>query len=229
MSARNDNGQTPLHEATVTILDVFLCLFLQLTFLFCFFFFLELANLLKVVRFLLLNGANPLDADNFGNTSLYRAKAVKSLSNVAEERVAFAETVCQEMESLLANPIRYRSDCSALIQLSIGLASLDLPVLLVTIIAECLASINEEKLIGRYSEHKSWDIVALIKKKANMNNNNNKNKKKLKIKIKKKSRNKKINKNLETKLCLEVESRLFDFLSKNVRSPRVSHLMKKKE
>ena len=90
------------------------------------------------------------------------------------------------MESLLENPIRYRSDCSALIQLSVGLASLDLPVLLVTIIAECLASINEEKLIGRYSEHKSWDIAALIKKKANMNNNNNKNKKKLKIKIKKK-------------------------------------------
>ena len=75
-----------------------------------------------------------------------------------------------EIELYLENPIRYRSDCSALIQLAIGLASLDLPVLIVTIISEYLVSINEEKLFGQYSEQKSWDIASLIKKKAQIEN-----------------------------------------------------------
>ena len=73
-----------------------------------------------------------------------------------KERVALAEAVCHEMQLYLENPILYRSDHSTLIALSIGLASLDLPVLLVTIISECLVSINEEKLFGQYSEQKSW-------------------------------------------------------------------------
>ena len=72
--------------------------------------------------------------------------------------------------SYLENPIRYRSDCSALIALSIGLASLDLPVLIVTLISEFLVSINEEKLFGQYLEQKSWDIASLIKKKAKIEN-----------------------------------------------------------
>ena len=103
---------------------------------------------------LLLHGANPLDANYRGLSTLDRARG----------------SARHEIESYLANPIRYRSDCSALIALSIGLASLDLPVLLVTIISECLVSINEEKLFGQYSEQKSWDIAALIKKKAKIEN-----------------------------------------------------------
>ena len=70
------------------------------------------------------------------------------------------------MESYLENPIRFRSDHSALIQLAIGLVSLDLPVLVVTLISEYLVWLNEEKLFGEYSEQKSWNIAALIKKKA---------------------------------------------------------------
>ena len=71
-----------------------------------------------------------------------------------------------EIDSYLKNPVRYRSCRSALIALSIGLASLDLPVLVITIISEYLVSINEEKLFSQYSEHKNWKIAALIKKKA---------------------------------------------------------------
>ena len=73
------------------------------------------------------------------------------------------------MKLYLENPIRYRSDCSALIQLAIGLASLDLPVLVVTMISEYLVWLNEEKLFGEYSEQKSWNIAALIKKKSKEN------------------------------------------------------------
>ena len=61
-------------------------------------------------------------------------------------------TAAFEIKMFLKNPNRYRSDCSALIQLTIGLASLDLPVLIVTIISEYLVSINEEKL---FEEQKS--------------------------------------------------------------------------
>ena len=74
------------------------------------------------------------------------------------------------MESYLENPIRFRSDHSALIQLAIGLVSLDLPVLVVTLISEYLVWLNEEKLFGEYSEQKSWNIAALIKKKAKIGN-----------------------------------------------------------
>ena len=80
-----------------------------------------------------------------------------------------AEAVVREIELYLENTIRYRSDCSALIALSIGLASLDLPVLIVTIISEYLVSINEDKLFGQYPEHKNWKIASLIKKKSKEN------------------------------------------------------------
>ena len=74
------------------------------------------------------------------------------------------------MRAFLANPIRYRSDHSALIVLAIGLASLDLPVLVVTIVSEYLVSINiREKLFGHYPEHMNWKIASLIKKKAKEN------------------------------------------------------------
>ena len=115
----------------------------------------KIANALKVVRLLLLHGANPLlDVDLFGRSSLDRA----------------SEHAKHEIESYLENPIRYRSDHSALIALSIGLASLDLPVLIVTLISEYSVTINEEKLFGEYSEQKSWDIASLIKKKAKIEN-----------------------------------------------------------
>ena len=101
----------------------------------------------KVVRLLLLHAANPPSHANGG----------------------FAATK-HEIESYLQNPIRYHSDCSALIQLAIGLASLDLPVLIITIISEYLVSINEEQLFGQYPEHINWKIAALIKKKAQIEN-----------------------------------------------------------
>merc|ERR1712146_824087 len=98
----------------------------------------------KIVRLLLLHAANLLDEGRV--RALDRAR----------------ESAKHEIESYLENPIRYRSDCSALIALSIGLASIDLPVLVVTIISEFLVSINEEKLFGQYSEHKNWKIASLI-------------------------------------------------------------------
>ena len=102
---------------------------------------------------LLLHGANPFDVDEDGFSSFNRAR----------------RSARHEIKSYLENPIRYRSDCSALIALSIGLASLDLPVLIITIISEYLVSINEEKLFGQYPEHKNWKIAALIKKKGKEN------------------------------------------------------------
>ena len=101
-----------------------------------------------------MRDANPLDVDDNGKTSLDLARA----------------SAKDELESFLENPIRYRSNHSALIALSIGLASLDLPVLIVTIISEYLVSINQEKFFGQYSEQKSWDIASLIKKKAKIEN-----------------------------------------------------------
>ena len=100
-----------------------------------------------------------------GPTPLERAKAKLADEPTAQDRAAL-ESVVKELESYLENPIGYRSDCSALIALSIGLASLDLPVLIVTIISEYLVSINEEKFFVEYSEQKNWDIAALIKKKS---------------------------------------------------------------
>ena len=102
---------------------------------------------------LLLHGANPLVVDVNGIIPLDRAQG----------------SAKHEIEYCLENPIRYRSDHSALIQLAIGLASLDLPVLIVTIVSERFAEINEERLFGEYSEQKSWDIASLIKKKAKKN------------------------------------------------------------
>ena len=98
-----------------------------------------------MVRLLLLHAANPL-------------------LDVVEKSKKSA--VLLELEQYFGNPIRYLSDHSALIALAIGLASLDWPVLIVTLISEYLVSINEEELFGRYSEQKSWNVAALIKKKA---------------------------------------------------------------
>ena len=120
-----------------------------------------------MVRLLLLHGANPLDVDRYDFSALDSAK-LSTHDN--EHRIELAKAVCQEMELYLDNPVRYRSDCSALIALSIGLASLDLPVLIITIISEYLVSINEEKLFGQYPEHINWDIATLIKKKAQIEN-----------------------------------------------------------
>ena len=111
------------------------------------------------MRFLLLSGANPLDVcESDGETV--------TVLQLAARKVYIA----LDLEAYIENPIRYRSDCSALIALSIGLASLDLPVLIVTIISEYLVSINEEELFGQYSEQKSWDIASLIKKKTQIEN-----------------------------------------------------------
>lgn len=64
-----------------------------------------------------------------------------------------------------ANPVRYRSDHSALIHIALGLASLDLPTLLITQVASFAVWVNDE-LIASYGEAKSWDIAAIVKKKA---------------------------------------------------------------
>ena len=82
------------------------------------------------------------------------------------ERDDWRKSVLDEINSFKVSPSCYVSDRSALIQLALGLASLDLPVLIVTIISEYLVSINQEKFFGQYSEQKSWEIASLIKKKA---------------------------------------------------------------
>ena len=102
---------------------------------------------------LLLHGANPLAVSESGITALDRSTSDAK----------------HEMRLYLENPIRFRSNCSALIALSIGLASLDLPVLIITIISEYLVSINQEKLFGQYSDQKNWKIASLIKKKSKEN------------------------------------------------------------
>ena len=86
------------------------------------------------------------------------------------ERDDWRKSVLDEINSFKVSPSCYVSDHSALIQLAIGLASLDLPVLIVTIISEYLVSINEEKLFAEYPEHKNWKIASLIKKKAQFEN-----------------------------------------------------------
>merc|ERR1712146_123066 len=101
---------------------------------------------LKIVRLLLMNGSDPCD--------------------LTVEDDDLGEGVLDEINSFKVSPSRYVSDHSALIALSIGLASLDLPVLIVTIISEYLVSINQEKLFGQYSDQKNWKIASLIKKKA---------------------------------------------------------------
>ena len=126
-------------------------------------------DFLKVVRLLLLHGANPFDVNQNGLSALDRAEQTVRQKK-SDDDVTMAIGACEEMQLYLENPIRYHSDCSALIQSAIGLASLDLPVLLVTLISEYLVSINEEKFFGEYSEQKSWDIASLIKKKAQIEN-----------------------------------------------------------
>ena len=125
-----------------------------------------------MVRLFLLHGASPLDRIE-GNAlnSLDRAKARAEAvgQKTRSERAKTAKAVAQELELYLENPPRYCSDRSPLIALSIGLASLDLPVLLLTIVAEYLVWINQDELVGQYSQQKSWDIAALIKKKAKKN------------------------------------------------------------
>ena len=101
----------------------------------------------------MLLGVNPLVENNDGITALKQAKRIVKL----------------EIESYLDNPIRYRSNHSALIAVSIGLASLDWPVLVVELISDYLVSINEETLFGQYSEQKNWTIASLIKNKAKEN------------------------------------------------------------
>ena len=128
-------------------------------------------NSFKLYRLFLLRSSNfALDVDENGKTSFDRAKERLEERGLRKESVFYSKAVIQEMDLYLENPIRYRSDCSALIQLAIGLASLDWPVLVVTIVSEYLVSINEEKLFGEYSEQKSWDIASLIKKKAKIEN-----------------------------------------------------------
>merc|ERR1711907_81012 len=78
---------------------------------------------LKIVRLLLLSGSDPCDLTD-------------------EDDDDWEEGVLDEINSFKVSPSCYVSDHSALIALSIGLASLDLPVLLVTIISEYLVSIH---------------------------------------------------------------------------------------
>ena len=116
-----------------------------------------------------MRGANPLEVQP-GVSAVDAAKTQIENEELDDDGtgrlIAEAKAVLQEIECYLANPIRYRSDCSALIALSIGLASLDLPVLVITIISEYLVSINEDELFGQYPEHKNWKIASLIKKKS---------------------------------------------------------------
>ena len=149
LSLRNDSGRTPLDivvEVSFFFNEFFVCDFLRCRFNFFFKKRMD-ANSLSFLRLLLLHGANPLDV---GDRAVGKAK--------------------HEMTLFLANPIRYHSNHSALIALAIGLVSIDLPVLIVTLISEYLVSINEEKLFGQYSEQKSWNIAALVKKKAQIEN-----------------------------------------------------------
>ena len=124
---------------------------------------------LFIVRLLLLNSkVSPLDALLENEEEEEEEKEESTFLQIAKDQNR--ESIVQEMQIFLANPIRYHSNHSALIALAIGLVSIDLPVLIVTSISEYLVSINEEKLFGQYSEQKSWDIAALIKKKAQIEN-----------------------------------------------------------
>ena len=113
---------------------------------------------MNLVRLFLLRGASPVFAGK--NCRMNPLQSARQCQD---------KSIANEMKLYLENPTRYLSNHSALIALSIGLASLDLPVLIITIISEYLVSINEEKLFGQYPEHKNWKIAALIKKKGKEN------------------------------------------------------------
>ena len=160
------------HRLTLLLRLVLNCFFFFLSFFYLFFTYILIKDnfyddYLTIVRLLILHGGIPLDVDENGVSALDLAKLIAKEREESNEEQATA--ILEEIESYLENPIRYRSDCSALIALSIGLASLDLPVLIVTLISEYLVSINEEKLFGQYPEHKNWKIASLIKKKSKEN------------------------------------------------------------
>ena len=110
-----------------------------------------------MVHLLLVNGVSPLDTFQLEENE---GEPINALEYVHDD----PHTVAQ-LELYVKNPKLYVSNHSALIHTAIGLAFLDLPILLVTIISEHLALINEE-FLAEFSETKSWKIAALIKTKA---------------------------------------------------------------
>ena len=87
----------------------------------------------------------------------------RTFLDYAKQQILQCPSVVAEL--YLENPARYFSKNSALVHSAIGLASLDLPVLLVVMVADFLVWENYE-YYAEYSEKKSWDIAALVKKKA---------------------------------------------------------------
>ena len=115
---------------------------------------LEQQNQLNTVRLLLVYGASPLTLSEIDR--IWRSYSPQSAKLVIEREMA----LCAE------NPSQYRANCSALIPLAIGLAQLDLPVLIVAAIGAHFARLNEQQFVAEYSAQKSWEIAVLVKRKA---------------------------------------------------------------
>ena len=146
-------GNTPLHVATwVCALPHSFCSFSSNKF-FCS--LLNKCNNLNIVRLLLVRGAIPLTLAEIDR--IWRP----FLAQNADDKCALE----REMALCAQNPPQYRSHCSALIPLAIGLARLDLPVLVVIAICAHFARVNE-KLVAEFAQQQSWEIAVLVKKKA---------------------------------------------------------------
>ena len=122
-------------------------------------------NDISSIRVLLLKGIHPiLDSDYKKN--LFPADARFSMVNsysLARESCD-NEKIIEEMEAWMRNKKAYEHKHSALIPFVIGTASLDLPALISTIVAEYLIWVNDDR-IAQFSETKSWNIAALVKQK----------------------------------------------------------------
>ena len=75
------------------------------------------------------------------------------------------ENAREVIRRYVANPKRYHTNHAALVHAAIGLASLDVPVLVTTIIAEFMVAVNDT-LLAEFKPHVAWKIAVLVKDRA---------------------------------------------------------------
>ena len=122
------------------------------------------------VKVLLLEGLNPLSDGIFKNNKRFPEYAKISTDNsyeIALKNYRFGNQdmlkVLKEMEEWIHDKKAYEHKHSALIPFVMGTVSLDWPVLVSTIVAEYLVWVNDN-YIAQFSEVKSWNIAAFVKK-----------------------------------------------------------------
>ena len=120
---------------------------------------------IKSVKALLLKGVDPRRDCSFTkkkDLSLYNQVCMLNSYRIA--CVRRKNEIVNEMREWMRDKKAYEHKNSTLIPFVIGIASLDWPVLVCTIIAEYLVWVNDD-FIAQFSEIKSWKIAALVKQK----------------------------------------------------------------